>query len=116
MPPAKQGKRRTKYVHKDPETGLWVIQRTFNNKTYIFGEYRTFRKAREEKNRIEKNGWLETLGERYEGLPKNYFLAYNGKYEVYKNINGKRIRFGYYDTEKEAQERVRELRQKHWKE
>ena len=46
---------------------------------------------------------------------KNYsYDKRTGKYRVFKTINGKQYFFGYFDTEEEAQHRVKYLRMNNW--
>ena len=44
---------------------------------------------------------------------KNYTLN-NGRYKVYKEINGKKHYFGTYETEEEAKAKVKELWDNNW--
>ena len=44
-----------------------------------------------------------------------YYTRFKDKYTVWKSLNGHNCYFGIYDTEEEAQDRVRELENKGWK-
>lgn len=114
MPVSKKGRRNTRHVHKDPHTGLWVITKKIGGKTYTFGEYKTFTKARDERDKIEQKGWIETLGDRYESSFKNYTELPNGNYLVFKTIGGRKRYFGTYPSEDEAEKRVEELKNNGW--
>lgn len=51
----------------------------------------------------------------YSVNPKNYwFNKHNGRYHVYKQINGKSRQFGTYSDEATAQRVVEELRKVNW--
>lgn len=60
------------------------------------------------------NGEVE-IRPRYSVNPKNYwFNKHNGKYHVYKQINGKSRQFGTYSDEATAKKVVEELRKVNW--
>lgn len=60
------------------------------------------------------NGEVE-IRPRYSVNPKNYwFNKHNGRYHVYKQINGKSRQFGTYSDEATAKKVVEELRKVEW--
>ncbi len=60
------------------------------------------------------NGEVE-IRPRYSVNPRNYwFNKHNGKYHVYKQINGKSRQFGTYSDEATAKKVVEELRKVEW--
>ena len=49
-------------------------------------------------------------------MPKHYCRQSNNTFRVMKQINGKQLYFGTYKTEKEAQNRVEQLKRCNWDE
>ena len=47
-------------------------------------------------------------------IAKNYYQTKNGKWRVQKVIDGKYHHFGTFDTEEEAQAKVKELKENGW--
>lgn len=110
-----RGRNRYKYIKKEKDNGLWIISKTINGKTYNFGEYRTLMQATAKLNEIKKIGFAKYLGSEYDYKRKNYYKNSNGKYIVFKFINGEKKYYGQYATENEAKKRVNQLRDNEWK-
>ena len=115
MSNSKNGRNRYKYIQKDSDTGLWVISKTINGKKYYFGEYKTLMQAKVKLKEIKKIGFAKYLGSKYNYKSKNYYKTKNGKYIVFKIINGEKKYYGQYNTETDAKKRVDQLRDNEWK-
>lgn len=112
--PVNGKRRKAKYLNKN-ENGKWEIRKNIKGQWHIFGEYNTFRQAKEQRNKILEIGWEKYLGEEISSPVKNYSKTYNGKYAVTKTENYVLKYYGVYDTEEEAQLKVEELKKNNWR-
>lgn len=92
----------------------WVI-----DKQVYFGSFKTLKEAKDRVKYLSKNGWKESDRMLCKKLKGKYgdFISYNKrakKYVIQKNVGGTVKFFGYYGTYKEAEEKVKQLREKGW--
>ena len=74
-----------------------------------YSQWRRFIKELKEEGLSLKN----TSG-RHEAVKNYYFEKKRGKWKIQKSIHGRKMFFGYCDTEEEAQEKVAVLKKNRW--
>lgn len=91
--------------------GKFSIDRIFNDKKYNFGIFDTYEEALDKLDFLEEEGWPISRDVIEEGaVIDNLGLALNnieeidGKFFVFKFINGEKVIFGEYDTIDEAKQ------------
>lgn len=109
----------TKYYTYDKYSDKWFIQKCINGKQISYGRYATEEEAADMVELLKKAEWdikqlPEEYQEKFKDNYKHYYKTRNGGYKITKYINGKEHWFGSYKTEKEAQERVEELKKNNW--
>ena len=100
-----------KYYSRRPN-GSFQIQKQIDGERFYFGTYKTEEEAQERVEFLKEHNWDTQNYLRH--VFKYYYATPNGKYVVYKMINGRNYDFGRYDTEKEAMDMVDFLKQHDW--
>lgn len=83
-----------KNIHKDEETGLWVVSKNINRTNeegvrklvnIVFGEFRTFREAKLFRDKLEKEGYEKYYPPDIKYPAKYYCKNSYGRYDIIKN-------------------------------
>ena len=102
----------TKYLSYRKHLGVYEIVKRVNNKLEYFGRYYTLEEAIKWRDYFIQHNWdinLRLIGT----VNKNIYFKL-GKYRIIKKINGKEYYFGSFDTLKEAEKRLKEIRLNGW--
>lgn len=107
------------YATNTPKGVSFYIKKWVIDKQVYFGSFKTLKEAKDRVQYLSKNGWKESDKTRLRKIEGKYgdYISYNKrakKYSIKKNIGGTVKFFGYYDTYKEAEEKVKHLRDKRW--
>lgn len=91
--------------------GKFSIDRVFNDKNYNFGVFNNYGDALERLEYLEEEGWPISLNDNPDSSVKddygrdiNNVEEINGKFIVFKYMNGEKIIFGEYDSVNEAKQ------------
>lgn len=101
-----------KYIQYREKLKVYEIIKRINNKNEYFGRYHTLEDAKKWRDYFIEHDWnlnLRLIGT----LNKNIYFK-QGKYRIFKNLNGKDYYFGSFNTFEEAEQRVSEIRLKGW--
>ena len=100
-----------KYYCKRPN-GSFQIQKQIDGERFYFGTCKTEEEAQWRVEFLKEHNWDTQNYPRH--VFKYYYNSPNGKYVVYKRINGRNYVFGSYDTEQEAKDMVDFLKRHDW--
>ena len=100
-----------KYYSRRPN-GSFQILKQIDGERFYFGTYKTEEEAQRRVEFLKEHNWDTQNYPRH--VFKYYYTSPNGKYVVYKRINGRNYDFGRYDTEQEAKDMVDFLKRHDW--
>ena len=95
--------------YNDYTVGVQDIIKRCGEKRYSF-----YRKKALLKGDIKQRPFNLRFGKTLDSYKYYHYDKSRGKYRVRRVINGKYISYGFYDTEKDAQEVVRKLKECDW--
>ena len=102
----------TKYILYRSNLNVYEIIKNINGKNEYFGRYHSLEEAKQWRDYFIEHDWDINLRLMGTGNKNIYFKL--GKYRIIKRIKGKDIHFGSFETLKEAEKRVKEIRKKGW--
>lgn len=100
--------------HVTYKQGIWVLQRTKNNKNHVFGRKRTYEEILDLRKRVEQANWDTSISEpltnpRPRDSINRYIREDNGKWGIVKQINSNPKEFfclhGFKTIEEAREER-----------
>lgn len=101
------------------QNGRIAINKRINGKKEYLGMYKNKEEAKKVIEVCEKHNWDINHPEVQETIKKHrkqtkHYSKINGRYYVYKNINGKRIYYDHFKTKQDAEDCVRLLEKLEW--
>ena len=101
-----------RYIQYRQDLNVYEIIKRINGRNEYFGRYHDLSEAKKWRNYFIEQDW--DINQRLLGtINKNIYFK-SGKYRIIKNINGKDIMFGSFNTLAEAEKRLYDIRLKGW--
>lgn len=101
-----------KYISKHPQGG-YILQKSINGQLKYYGKYKTLEEAQKQKQYHIQTGW--TQKPQYKPNKNKYITTSGKKYKITKNINGKQVYYGTYNTITEARQKRDRLEKTQWR-
>ena len=110
--PKKKNEVGEKYIHYRKRLNVYEIIKYINGSVEYFGRYHSLEEAVKWRDFFIENDWDTDL--RLIGTPNKNICFKQGKYRIYKTIDGHEYYFGSFDSYEEAEKRVNEMKLIGW--